>query len=175
MKKPLAILNVVGGLAVLGSYVLAFACSPAVRDGLWGGVPEALRPLYTVSMLLAAAGYFPFTWLFVFGTPAYAAAAEPDHDRAMLAIYALVLVPSALWLPMTAWLIEAPSTLLFWAVRLVLFSVAAGALAIAVRAAQHGWSRRTLASWLPFAGAVPFFFQTAVLDAVVWPLFYPAV
>jgi hypothetical protein len=175
VKKPLAVLNVVGGLAVLGSYVLAFAYSAAVREGLWGGVPDALRPLYTVSMLLAAVGYFPFTWLFVFGRPAYEAAKAPGHDRTMLGIYALVLVPSSLWLPMTAWLIEAPSALLFWAVRLVLFLVAAGALAIVVRTAQHGWRRGTLAGWLPFAGAVPFFFQTGVLDALVWPYFYPAV
>jgi hypothetical protein len=174
VRKPLLLLNVVGGIAVLGSYVLAFAYAPAVRDGLWGGVPEALRPLYTVNMLLAAAGYFPFTWLFVLGEPAYAAARSPGHDRAMLAIYALVLLPSALWLPMTAWLIESPSTLLFWAVRLDLFAVGLGALAILVRTAQHGWQRRTPSAWLPFVGALPFFVQTAILDALIWPAYYPA-
>jgi len=60
-------------------------------------------------------------------------------------------------------------------VRLVLFAVAAGALALLVRTAQHGMRRGTLAGWLPFAGALPFFVQTGVLDALVWPAFYPAV
>ena len=160
---------------MLGSYALAFAYSPAVREGLWGGVPDALRPLYTTNMLLAAAGYFPFTWLFAFGGPAYPPAKDGGHDRAMLGIYALVLVPSALWLPLTAWLIEAPSAWLFVLVRLVLFAVAAGALALLVRTAQHGMRHGTLAGWLPFAGALPFFVQTGVLDALVWPAFYPAV
>ena len=32
--------------------------SPAIRVGLWGGVPEALQPLYTITMLRAAAGHF---------------------------------------------------------------------------------------------------------------------
>lgn len=175
MRKPLILLNVVGGLAVLGSYALAFAYSPAVREGLWGGVPASLQPLYTTNMLLAAAGYFPFTWLFAFGAPAYPAAQEAGHDRTMLAVYALVLVPSALWLPLTAWLIEAPSAWLFVVVRLVLFAVGAGALAILVRTAQHGLGRGTAAGWLPFAGALPFFLQTGVLDALVWPAFYPTV
>jgi hypothetical protein len=174
VRRPLLVLNVVGGVSVLGSYALAFAYSDAVRDGLWGGVPAALQPLYTVNMLLAAAGYFPFTWLFVLGEPAYPAARAAGHDRAMLAIYGLVLVPSALWLPMTAFLIESPSVLPYWLVRLDLFAVAAGALAILVRTAQHGRARGTVPGWLPFAGAVPFFLQTAVLDALVWPAFYPA-
>ena len=61
----LVVLNVLGGIAVLGSYVAAFTGAPDFQDGLWGGVPESLRSLYTVITLLAAAGYFPFTWLFV--------------------------------------------------------------------------------------------------------------
>ena len=45
-QRSLAILNLLGGLAVLSSYALLFSYPPAVRSGLWGGVPEGLRPLY---------------------------------------------------------------------------------------------------------------------------------
>jgi len=57
----LALLNALGGVAVLGSYAYAFSYSSELRAGLWGGVPDSLQPIYTGNMLLAAAGYFPFT------------------------------------------------------------------------------------------------------------------
>lgn len=172
MKWRLALLNVVGGSLVLASYVLAFAYAPAVRDGLWGGVPDALRPLYTGNMLLAALGYFPFTALFVFGRPR-GGEAPTDDERSLLGIYTLVLIPSALWVPLTAWVIESPSLMLWYVVRLDLFLVAAGALLILLRTLRHARSTGTLRGWVPLVGAVPFFVQTGILDALVWPLFYP--
>jgi hypothetical protein len=106
MARPnllLLVLNVLGRIAVLGSYVAAFTGSPDFKDGLWGGVPESLRSLYTVNMLLAAAGYLPFTWLFVGATkPAEFRATTGLPYVLPFALYALVLIPSALWLPMTA-------------------------------------------------------------------------
>jgi hypothetical protein len=58
-RRSLLALNVIGGTAVLASYVVGLGAVPG--DALWGGVPESLRPLYTVNMFLAAAGYFLFT------------------------------------------------------------------------------------------------------------------
>jgi uncharacterized membrane protein YGL010W len=167
------VLNVVGGTAVLASYASAFRHPPEVRDALWGGVPTALQPVYTASMLAAALGYFSMTWLFVFGKPAYPDARRPHHDRAMLAAYGLILGPSARWLPLTVELILAPNALLYWLVRLVLFGVAAGALIVLVRTAQHARAGKGALRWLPLAGALAFCLQTVVLDALVWPAFYP--
>jgi hypothetical protein len=170
-RLPLALLNVVGGVAVLASYALAFGHPPAVRDALWGGVPLALQPVYTASMLAAALGYFPMTWLFVAGEPAYAAARAPHHDRSMLAAYAMILIPSALWLPLTIELILAPSAWLYAIVRLVLFAVALGAIAVLVRTAQHARASQSRLRALPLVGACAFALQTVVLDALVWPAF----
>lgn len=171
-RAPLALLNVVGGIAVLASYALAFRHPPEVRDALWGGVPATLQPLYTASMLAAALGYFPMTWLFVAGAPAYPAARTPCHDRTVLLAYAAILVCSALWLPLTVELILAPSLLLYWVVRLVLFGVAGGALFVLARTAQHARDGQGSARWLPVVGALAFCLQTVVLDALVWPAFY---
>ena len=173
LRLPLALLNVVGGAAVLASYALAFRHPPAVRDALGRAVPPSLQPLYTASMLAAALGYFPMTWLFVFGEPAYDAARAPSHERSMLAAYAMILVPSALWLPLTIELILAPSAWLYVIVRLVLFAVALGAIGVLVRTAQHTRAAEGAARWLPLAGALAFCLQTVVLDALVWPAFYP--
>ena len=89
----LALLNALGGIAVLGSYAYAFSYSSELRTGLWGGVPESLQPIYTVNMLLAAAGYFPFTWLFVGRTRPDEFRAITGFDYALLfVVYALVLI-----------------------------------------------------------------------------------
>ena len=59
-------INVVGGILVLGSYVQGLMAHPDNRNALWGGVPNSVQPLYTVSMILAALGYFAFTYFVMF-------------------------------------------------------------------------------------------------------------
>ena len=177
MPRPnlaLALLNVVGGIAVLGSYAYAFTVSSEVRGALWGGVPEPLRPVYTANMLLAAAGYFPFTALFVLRTtPAEFRKITGFGYGALLALYALVLLPSAAWLPMTASMVASPDPQLWVGIRLVLAAVALGAAGILAVAVQYARKRGCKTSWAAVAGAVPFFTQTALLDALVWPAYYP--
>jgi hypothetical protein len=73
-KRTMMWVNASGGVAVLGSYVHGFVTRPHTSGALWGGVPEGLRPLYTLSMLLAAAGYLLFTSLLLFRV-------DPDQAR----------------------------------------------------------------------------------------------
>ncbi|MDJ0866062.1 MAG: hypothetical protein QNK03_08140 [Myxococcota bacterium] len=166
-------LNVAGGTAVLGSYLLVFSLEPQMRSGLWGGVPEAAVPLYTTNMLLAAAGYFPFSVLLILRT-------RPDAFEQLLGrpyrllhlLYGLVLIPSALWLPLTAWMLQSPSPWLWGGIRAVLLLVGLGStglLAVAIAMARRAGG--TLA-WLAVGGAFFFWTQTAVLDALVWPAFW---
>jgi hypothetical protein len=169
----LALLNVAGGLAVLGSYVWGFALAPELRTGLWGGVPESLRGLYTINMLLAAAGYFPFTWLLVFRSPPATLREDAGvSPGAILALYALVLIPSALWLPLTAQMIQAPSAALWIAIRAVLLLVGIGAGCLLVVLLRLARARGGALRWSAVAGALPFFTQTAILDALVWPAYW---
>ena len=173
-RRALIFLILIGGPSVLGSYVLAFVLEPTIRTGLWGGVPDAIRPLYTVNMLLAAVGFFPVTWLLGFQTPI-------DEFRgrtglaweALIGSYAAILMPSALWLPLTAIYLQNPSPGLWVAIRLVLFAVGAGATALGYMLIR----RASLGSPFAQVAVLAFFFfwlQTAVLDALVWPWFYPA-
>jgi hypothetical protein len=173
-RRTLLFINLVGGAAVLGSYAHGLASNPLTRGEVWGGVPESLKPLYTASMLCAAAGYFAFSYFVFFRI-------DPERTRiagrfslgAFSALYALILVPSALWMPLTFAMIEAPSSTLWWAIRGVLAAVGLGSLllfaAIAAAPAERApWSRR-----VALAGCAAFCFQTAVLDAWVWPAYFP--
>jgi hypothetical protein len=146
-------LNVVGGLAVLASYAIGLGSASSAGAALWGDLPEALRPYYKVNMFLAAAGYFLFTPYIVFRLRPEQTRIAGRFGYALFPIlYALVLIPSAL-------------------VRLDLACVGLGALGLlasllALRSAPRGRALAVL-------GLVPFCLQTALLDALVWPAFFP--
>jgi hypothetical protein len=159
---------------VLGSYVHGIATNPATRGGVWGGVPETLQPLYTVSMLAAAAGYFAFSYFVFFRL-------EPAGTRiggrfgfgALNLLYLLILAPSALWMPLTFAMLEAPSDTLWLAIRVTLFAVGIGSLGLLAALLAVRTPSSSPARWIAVAGSIAFCFQTAVLDALVWPAYFP--
>jgi hypothetical protein len=173
-KVALVIINVIGGIAVLGSYVLGIVNHPDTRDALWGEVPRAIMPLYTASMFTAAAGYLAFTWLILFRLePGEVTIAGRFSYDLFLWLYALILVPSALWMPLTFLVIGQPSLAAWAGVRLVLSVTGLASLLllaalVAVEPAVPAWAHR-----VAVAGAVAFCVQTAVLDALVWTAYFP--
>lgn len=173
-RTSFAWLNVLGGLAVLGSYVVGLATNPESAGAVWGGVPDGLQPLYTVCMFLAAGGYFLFSHYVYLRLDADAVEVFGRFGfGAFNAIYASILVPSALWMPLTFRMITQPDETLWLAIRVVLLTVGIGSLLLiaAIRSARPdgGESGRRWAT----VGAVAFSFQTAVLDALVWPAYFP--
>ena len=173
-KRILLGLNLLGGVAVLGSYYAGFAMHPESADALWGGVPDGLKPFYTVSMLLAAVGYFPFTCFLLFSV---------DADRARILgrfgfawfnlLYALILIPSALWMPLTFSLIDSWRPGLWVSIRVVLALVGIGSLGLLAALITLAPARPQTLRLLAIAGAVAFCVQTALLDATVWPAYFP--
>jgi hypothetical protein len=172
--RSLLWLNVAGGLAVLGSYAHGIASNPLTRGDVWGGLPEGLRPLYTVSMLLAAAGYFAFSF-FVFRRldPHATRVAGGFGFGGFHILYALILIPSALWMPLTFAMLEAPSGLLWLAIRVTLALVGVGSLGMLVAVASARPAHAPVARAVAVAGAIAFSVQTALLDALVWPAYFP--
>ena len=174
MRALLIAVNVLGGMAVLGSYAHGILTHPGTSGAVWGGVPGELRPWYVTSMVLAALGYFAFTYYVCFGLePARVRIAGVLGFGAFVWLYAAVLAASALWMPLTFAMLAAPSGTLWLAIRAVLILVAAGSIGIllAVSAATpgpSGWTR-----WLAIAGASAFCLQTVVLDALIWPAYFP--
>jgi hypothetical protein len=174
-KQRLAAIMLLGGVAVLASYAYSLAIDPVTRAGLWGGVPSAFLPGYIVSMVLAAAGYFAFTYfLFVHVDPDRARIAGRFGYSLFHGLYLLILAPSALWLPLTSVMIQQPSSLLWLGIRLVLALVGLGSVALLFALLSLRPRQPPVAYWLAVTGAVAFCIQTAVLDLFVWTAFFPA-
>lgn len=172
-KYLMITINLLGGIAVLGSYANGFITYPDAADALWGGVPHGIRPSYTASMLLATAGYFAFTYFILF-------CLNPRDTRiykrfgfgVFNALYAAILVPSALWMPLTLLAVQYSSPGLVWAVRLVLAVVGIASMALLlaiwnVEPRQPLWAHR-----VALTGSIFFSFQTVILDAILWTVFF---
>ena len=168
-KRRLIAVFLIGGLAVLGSYLWGVMARPDAGQLLWGGVPENMRPYYTVNMLLAAAGYFPFTFYILFRLyPGKTRAAGKFGYGLFPLLYAAILIPSALWLPLTYLAVGQSSQAWLWVVRAVLVLVGAASLGILIALLKVRPHRAGLAYWLAVVGSTFFSIQTMILDAIIW-------
>lgn len=168
-KWLMLLINVIGGVAVLGSYIWGFQTYPGAGDVLWGGVPENIRPFYTANMFVAAAGYFVFVSFTLFRL-------SPTETRVFGRfgyglfnfIYAAILLPSALWMPLSLLAVEQGSPALAWLVRLVLAVVALASLGLFFSLLKVSPARPRWAQTLAVIGSIGFCIQTVLLDAIIW-------
>jgi hypothetical protein len=173
-KTALVVINVIGGAAVLGSYVIGILNHPETRGALWGEVPKAVMPVYTGMMFAAAAGYLAFTYFILFRLdPGEVTVAGRFSYGLFLWLYALILVPSALWMPLTFVMIDNPSLVTWIGIRAVLGITGIASLLllgalVAVQPALPAWAHR-----FAVIGCAAFCVQTALLDALVWTAYFP--
>lgn len=165
-------LQLVGGPAVLGSYLYGFRNMPDLVPMMWGGVPEAIRLPYTLWMFVAAAGYLCFSAFFWLRTDmGNARLLGGGFGRVNLG-YALVLFPSAAWMPLTGAFLASGDRRYWWLTLAVLWLTAAGSSALVFALAHARPVRPDRLHALALAGAVAFSLQTVLLDAVVWPVLF---
>jgi hypothetical protein len=162
------LINAIGGIAVIASYILGLR-GEAGADVLWGGVPESIRPVYYVSMILSALGYFAFIYFIL---------VKADPDKVVIGgrfgyslfypIFVLLLGASAFWMPLTNLYVGDPSTGIWIAVRVVLAIVGLASIALAWALLTLRPGNRGAAYWSAVVGSCYFAFHTAILDAILW-------
>ncbi len=91
---------------------------------------------------------------------------------ALAALYCAIMISSALWMPMTFAYIAQPNAALWAGICFVLALVGVSALCIIVLLTQLRPDPLGVAWRLALLGSLCFAFQTAVLDAVIWPLLF---
>jgi hypothetical protein len=172
-KKAWLAINALGGAAVLGSYLHGLATHPETRNTLWGAMPKELQAVYGVTMWLAAGGYFLFSYYFLFRTDPETARFGKRYGFGLVnALYAVIMVASALWMPLTFAYLQSPEPGLWFAVRVDLFGVALGSLGLLVALFTMTPQAEGIAGVLALFGLLLFSLQTAFLDPLVWPQFF---
>jgi hypothetical protein len=132
LKIILLLINILGGAAVIGSYMLGLRGESRGSNALWGGVPARVRPVYSVSMILSAIGYLAVLYFIFFKlVPSEVVIGGRFGFAVFVPIFLLILIPSALWMPLTNHYVSTPGTGMWIAVRTALFVVGLASIALA--------------------------------------------
>jgi hypothetical protein len=166
------LINVIGGIAVIASYIIGFRSRSDAVTLSWGGVPAGLRPFYTVGMLLAALGYFAFGIYLLLQNPQQMTVFGRYGFGLLSIIFVFILLPSAMWLPLTLQAVARASSLLVWLVRLDLALVGAGSLALLIALLNTHSSSPNWLHLIAVLGSLLFCLQTVVLDGIFWSAFF---
>jgi uncharacterized membrane protein len=165
----LLVVILVFGAGVIGSYIQGISANPGGAEKLWGGVAGSLRIINYVTMLLAVAGFFLFTYYLFFRTdPATAQVAGSLNFWVFIAIYSLILLPSAFWMPLTFNVLASHNTSTWFAVRAVLFIVGFASLALTIALLTLQPRNPDISYWLAVVGSILFCVQTLIMDAFIW-------
>ncbi len=172
-QQVLLWINIVGGIAVILSYVLSILLHQGNSEILWGGISGGLRSFYFVSMLLAALSYFAFTYFILFRlNPETVQVFQVMKFVVFPIIYCLILIPSVLWMPLSYAMVGQPQIGLWIGIRTVLFIVGLAALCLVIALLALSPRPGGAAYWLAVAGSIIFCIHTLILDGVVWPAFF---
>ena len=158
----------------MGSYAHGLLKNTELRGELWGAVPDHIRPYYTICMFLAAIGYFFFTGYILQYVSFDTTQIFGCYNFTIInLLYAGFLIPSAFWISMTFAMIINPSVFLWIGIRIILFTVGFSSIGLL---AAFFYSDFDKSSWLFYAGIagiIPFSIQTMILDAIIWPHYFP--
>jgi len=166
-------INVVGGLAVILSYIMPILSHQGNSETLWGGISGGLRSFYFVSMLLAAVSYFAFTYFILFRlNPESVQVFQVIKFVVFPIIYCLILISSALWMPLTYAMVGQPQIGIWVGIRTVLLIVGLAALCLVIALLALSPRPGGTAYWLAVAGSIIFCIHTLILDGMVWPAFF---
>ena len=167
-------INVLGGIAVIASYVAGLVSHPNTEGLLWGRITQRLKAVYLVTMPLAALGYLLVLYFIIFHLDSRIVHVAGYKGFPVLdIIYIVILVFSAFWMPLTYKLVETHWSGWWLYIRLVLFAVGLASLALLCSLLVIDQKEPALSYWLAVGGAAMFFIQTGILDAVLWPAVFP--
>jgi hypothetical protein len=139
----------------------------------FGGVPNNIRPVYGISMILAALGYFAFIYYILFRlVPGEVSIAGTFGFSLFYAIFLVILIPSALWMPLTNMYAGNPSISVWIGVRTVLALVGLASIGLFLALLSLQGKAPGVSYWLAVVGSGYFAFHTAVLDAIIWAWLY---
>jgi hypothetical protein len=172
-RLVLLIINIIGGVGVIGSYILGLKTHTGGADVLWGGASQGIRPAYGVSMILSAVAYFAFAYFILFKLdPANTLIAGKLGYGFLTILFVLILGASALWMPLT-YVYVGHSTASIWiGIRVVLLIVGISSCTLVWALFNVNNGTNGLAYWLAIAGSAYFAFHTTVLDALTWPVLF---
>lgn len=171
-QRVLLWINIIGGIAVIGSYIFGIIGHPGNVGNLWGNASKTVQNFYEISMIFAALGYFAFTYFTIFRlSPDKVNIFSNFNFTIFPIIYFIILAASSLWMPLSFSWLDSQSGITWIVIRIVLALVGLCSLfiTISLMSLPHDLG---IIYWLALVGSAYFSFHTLVLDAVIWPTLF---
>ena len=166
-------INIIGGSLVLFSYAYGLITHVELRDSLWGAIPENIKSFYVVSMFMATFGYFLFT-SYILKKYFFNKNNNLSLLRLINILYAGIIFPSVMWMPMTFEYLLNGSVELWWLIRMVLFIVGVSSSLLFILLLFLNFKNKSNFQLMSIVGIFSFWVQTMILDALVWPIYFNA-
>ena len=168
------LINLIGGIFVIGSYVIGFNSELEDKLALWGGISGKTRQVFTVSMLFSATGYLAFLFYMIFK------GGLDNNDNptllgldAFLILCIIFLVSASIWMPGTVKFLETSLTY-WWLITIaVLWITAISLVAMLIILLSTNNIEHNLSLKLATIGIGYIAFHCLVLDAIIWVLKFP--
>ena len=166
------LVNLVGGLAVLGSYCVGLYLYPDQRTALWGGVVGNWKTLFTTSMFFAAAGYLVFCYTMTISDGANESSFLGKYTFTILA--AAFLFSASVWMPATLQYLDTKNEI-WWIVSVTSLWITAASLTcmgLAFNFTEFP-NVNLFQNSVTLTGMICITFHCLVFDAIIWVTKFP--
>ena len=168
-----AAINIIGGVAVLSSYVGGILLYPEQREGLWGGIENRHRSYFVLSMLIAALGYLTFLYVAIFRSTDVLFQSNLPLGPYTLSILCITFLSSAtFWMPATILYLHLKQDWIWFVIVIALWITAIsliGMTGAVLSTTRDVFPYKILMS----AGLVCTAIHCAIFDAAIWVAKFP--
>ena len=166
------LVNLVGGIAVLGSYCAGLYLYPDQRTALWGGVVGNWKTLFTTSMFFAATGYIVFCYTMTISDGANESSFLGKYTFIILA--AAFLFSASVWMPATLQYLDTKNEI-WWVVSVTSLWITAACLTcmgLAFNFTEFP-NVNLFQNSVTSIGMICITFHCLVFDAIIWVTKFP--
>ena len=166
------LVNLVGGIAVLGSYCAGLYLYPDQRTALWGGVVGNWKTLFTTSMFFAATGYIVFCYTMTISDGANESSFLGKYTFIILA--AAFLFSASVWMPATLQYLDTKNEI-WWVVSVTSLWITAACLTcmgLAFNFTEFP-NVNLFQNSVALTGMICITFHCLVFDAIIWVTKFP--
>ena len=169
VQTQFLLINIIGGIAVLGGYVIALINNPETRNELWGGVPENLRLWITAFMFISALGYCFAMYYLIFDEGLSLGFFWGKFDYKLIkALLIIFLTTAALWIHTTFLYMESASKFHWSLVQIELWLTGASVFLIMIGLASATEVKNSNLHFYSILGLCVISFHCLILDAFLW-------
>ena len=163
------LINIIGGVAVLGGYIIALLNHPETRNELWGGVPENLRLSIIAFMFVSAFGYCFAMYYLIFSEGLDLNFFWGKFDYKLLRILLIVfLVTAALWIHTTFIYLDSGSKTSWTLVQIELWLTGTSVFLMMIGLATATGVKHNSFHLYSIIGLSAISFHCLILDAFLW-------